>query len=248
MAPKLAGFIVAAVVAHAGTTPAQKLPALARALVPTEARSSLDRNDLRPKNCGVSPTYPCIRAFFIIRGTFTARQAALRSQARRVGWRVERSRPAGTGMSLELRRGQVHARYLLERAESITGLEIYGPPNALTGPSTDKRAQWSSEKREYVSRANAVCAQTLGRMKTSRDLAPALTKANRELHALHPPAGEQDGVKSFLRPLDTLVRALRELAQAKGEDALAPAVAVAEYTKRFERAAVRYGLTRCTFH
>jgi hypothetical protein len=85
-------------------------------------------------------------------------------------------------------------------------------------------------------------------MKKLADVAPAVTTAARGLHALHPPAGEAERVKSFMQPLDTLVRVVHELAAAKGEAALGSAVALGEYSKQFERAATRYGLTRCTFH
>jgi hypothetical protein len=85
-------------------------------------------------------------------------------------------------------------------------------------------------------------------MTKSADVAPAVIKAARELHALSAPSGEAQRVKTLLRPLDTLVKAVRALATAKGEDTLGPAVAVGMYATRFERAAARYGLTRCTFH
>lgn len=248
VSPKFAALAVVALLAQGGPTVAQQLPGLARALVPVDARSSLDREDLRVKDCGLSPTYPCVSAFFVIRGTFARRLAALRSQSRRAGWRIVRSRPVGTGMSLELQRGQFHARYLVERTERITGLDVYGPANVLTRPSAEERARWSSAKRRYISQADAVCARTIGRIRASKDLAPAVTKADSQLRGLHPPSGEQARVNSFLRPLHALVQAAKQLRQAKGEDALPAAVALGEYAKRFERAAARYGLIRCTFH
>lgn len=248
MAPKLAGLVVAALLVSGGQPAAQKLPALARALVPAAARTSLDRDDLRVKDCGVSPTYPCISLFFVIRGTFASRLRLLRSQADQAGWQVEHSRPSRLGLSLELRRGVFHARYLLERTEGITGLDIYGAPNSLARPSAEERARWTNDKRRYVAQADAICSRTLGRMKAAHDLTPAVTNAARALHALRPPSGEAGKVRTFLQPLDGLVRALHSLSAAKGGDTLGAAVALGEYAKRFDRAAARYGLTRCTFH
>jgi hypothetical protein len=230
----------------------QQLPALARALVPPAARASLDSDDLAVKKCGISPTYPCINTFFTLRGSAVNRMATLRARARRVGWTFVRSRPDGTGRSVEFTRGRDHARYVLSGdpgpGTEIVELELYGPANVLARPSAAERSQWSSERRRYIAGADAICARTLGRMKEIRDVAPAVAKAARELHALRAPSGDADRVKTMLRPLDTLVQALRALKAAKGEDALGPAVALGTYATHFERAAARYGLTRCTFH
>jgi hypothetical protein len=235
----------------ASATSAPQLAQLARALVPTAARASLSPKDLAVRDCGISPTYPCISAFFSLRGSPEVRTRVLRRQALAAGWHIVRSGRDGTNTSLELVRGVYHARYLIPPAGDrfpITGLELYGPANVLARPTPAERARWSSAKRRYVAAADAVCSRTIGRMKKTRDVQPAVKKAARGLHALPPPAGETKRVESFLRPLDTLVRALQALAAAKGEDALGPAVALGEYVKRFERAAARYGLTRCTFH
>jgi hypothetical protein len=227
-----------------------QLPALARSLVPPAARASLGSDDLAVKECGISPSYPCISTFFTLRGSAAGRMAKLRAQARRAGWTFVRSRPDGTGRSVEFSRGPDHARYVVsgDAGAEIVGLELYGPANVLARPSAAERSRWSGERRRYIARADAICARTLGRMKEVRDVAPAVTKTARELHALRAPSGDADGVKTMLRPLDTLVRALRALKAAKGEDALGPAVALGTYATRFERAAARYGLTRCTFH
>jgi len=227
--------------------PAKGLPRLARVLFPSAARSTVSRNDLAVHDCGISPTYPCVRAFFALRGSLRLRMALLRAQARRNGWRIVRLRPDGLGLSLELVRPSVHARYVIPRAteaSSSTGLELYGPPNTLARPSASERKRWRAAKRRYVVRADAICMRTLGRMKKIGDVAPAVTRAARDLHALRPPAGEEEQVQSFLRPLDTLVQSIGALKHAKGEDVLGPAVALGEYAKRLERAAARYGLRR----
>jgi hypothetical protein len=229
-----------------------QLPALARALVPPAARASLGSDDLAVKECGISPTYPCISTFFTLRGSGAGRIATLRAQAHRAGWRFVRSRPDGTGRSVEFTRAPDHARYVLSGGvgpgTEIVGLELYGPANVLARPSSTERSQWSGEKRRYIASADAICTRTLGRMREVADVAPAVAKAARELHTLRPPSGDSDRVKAMLRPLDTLVQAVRALKGAKGEDALGPAVALGTYATRFERAAARYGLTRCTFH
>jgi hypothetical protein len=176
----------------------------------------------------------------------------LRAQARRSGWRFVRSKPDGTGLSVEFTRGPDHARYVLSGdagpGTEIVGLELYGPANVLARPSAREKSQWSGEKRRYIASADAICARTLGRMREVADVAPAVAKAARELHALRPPSGDSDRVTTMLRSLDTLARAVRALKGAKGEDALGPAVALGTYATRFERGTARYGLTRCTFH
>jgi hypothetical protein len=233
---------------------AEQLPALARGLVPPAARESVKNSDLEVKDCGISPTYPCIHTFFTLGGSANERKrmAMLRGQARASGWRIVRSKPFGTGVSLELSRGSFHARYAMERGlgpgSGIIGLELYGPANVLARPSSAERSRWSNEKRRYVARANAICASTLRRMKKIADVEPAITRAARELHGLRAPSGDEQRVNALLRPLDTLVQAVRSLDSAKGEDALGPAVAFGTYATRFERAAARYGLTGCRFH
>jgi hypothetical protein len=233
---------------------ARQLPDLARGLVPPAARASVTRKDLAVKECGISPTYPCISTFFTLGNHASERErmTLLRGQARRNGWRFVRSRPFGTGVSLELTRGAFHARYAMARGlapgSGIIGLDLYGPANTLTRPSGAEKAQWSHEKRRYIDRANTICASTLGRMRKAADVAPAVSRASRALHALRPPSGDTEHVESFLRPLQSLARAMRALSVAKGEDALGAVIALGSYTKRFDRAAARYGLTRCTIH
>jgi hypothetical protein len=79
-------------------------------------------------------------------------------------------------------------------------------------------------------------------LRTSRPQAFAETLGNglEELAALDAPGLEEEQVETFLRPLRNLVRAARALTDDRGEDALPAAVAVAEFAKRFNRAAARY--------
>jgi hypothetical protein len=230
------------------------IPTLARGLVPPAGRRSVRSSDLAVKNCGISPTYPCINTFFSLENASSTRKAlaVLRAQAERGGWRILRTRAFGTGIALELMRGSFHARYTVTRGlrpgSGIIGLDLYGPANVLARPSSEEQARWSTEKRRYLAQADAICAKTLGRIKRAADVAPAVTKAAHELRALRAPSGEAQRVRSFLRPLGTLTQAVHALETAKGEDALAPAVALGRYAARFDRASARYGLTRCTLH
>jgi hypothetical protein len=195
---------------------------LARGLVPSAVRGSVKSSDLAVKDCGISPTYPCITTFFTLSTTASEpkRVAVLRAQAEKSGWRIVRSRPFGTGVSLELKRGSFHARYTMSRGfgpgSGIIGLDLYGRANVLARPSSKEQARWSNEKRRYVAQADAVSANTFGRMKRAADVAPAVTKAAHELHALRAPSGEAQRVRTFLRPLDTLAQAVRTLTTAKG--------------------------------
>src|SRR5919201_3923120 len=110
----------------------QEMARLARALIPAAARGSASPKELAVRDCGISPTYPCISAFFSLRGSANARTALLRRQARTNGGRIVRTRHEGTALSLELVRGAFHARYLIppdgDRV-SVTELELYGPAN-----------------------------------------------------------------------------------------------------------------------
>jgi hypothetical protein len=235
--------------------PEQQLPALARGLLPPSSQGSLDKDDLAVEDCGLSPTYPCISAFFTLRKaptTGSARLALLRTQARQSGWRVVQVKSFGTGLSLELVRGRFHARYAFGRGanpgDEIVGLDIYGPPNVLPRPSSAERRRWSVAKRRYVARMDSICVQTLGGMKKAADIAPAISTAAQKLRALTPPSAEADAIKPFLRSLTNLSEAVHEAERTKGDEGLGAAVVVAGHARRFERAAARYGLTRCTFH
>jgi hypothetical protein len=77
------------------------------------------------------------------------------------------------------------------------------------------------------------------------DIAPALADGLEKLSALDPPRGEEKRVKRVLQPLRILVRAAQALTDDQGEDALPAAVAAGEFTKRFDKAASRYGLDVC---
>jgi hypothetical protein len=230
------------------------MPTVARGLVPPAARGSVRSSDLAVHDCGISPTYPCIDTFFSLGTAVSKREplAVLRAQAEKSGWRIVRTRAFGTGIALELERGSFHARYAVTRGlgpgSGIVGLDLYGPANVPARPSSEEQSRWSNEKRRYLAQADAICAKTLGRIMRAADAPPAVTEAAHELRALRAPSGEAQRVKTFLRPLDTLAQAVHALATAKGEDALAPAVALGTYAARFDRASARYGLTRCTLH
>jgi len=228
-----------------------QMGALARALIPARARASVSSSELAVRGCGIAPTYPCISAFFTLsRPTgVEAQRALLRVQALRNGWRVVRLTSYGTGLALELTRGVFHARYVLERqsgpASAVIGLELYGPPDQPTRPSAAERQHWSADKRRYISQADSICARTLGHIKHPSELTPAIASALAELRALPPPRGETRRVQALLRPLRNLAAAIRAANQANGEAAAAAAIAMAEFAKRFDKAAARYGLTRC---
>lgn len=83
------------------------------------------------------------------------------------------------------------------------------------------------------------------RMRDPAAIATALDEGVAELSALTPPSGEEREVELILRPLRNLARAAEALTDDKGEDALPAAVAVAEFAKRFNEAASRYGLASC---
>ena len=222
-----------------------------RGLVPSNERASLTADELEVHECGISPTFPCMNAFFSVAKsqTFAARLHRLRVLAVSNGWRVERVRREEKGVYLELVRGEIHARYALSRlggpADAIVEVSVAGPLTVVPAPSAAETAAWTPEKRRYVRAANAICSRALSHLSGPKQLPTALTMAVRSLTALSPPVGERQEVASFLRPLRLLAQAARVTNQAKGEDALPAVVAVAEYATRFSKAASRYGLDKC---
>jgi len=237
-----------------------ELVRLARGLIPPSARGSLSAADLKVDECGIFPSFPCIDVFFVARERrFAARLATLRSLAHTRGWRVEQVKRfgigerSGAGAYLDLARGRFHARYTLANglgggpADAITELKVSGAPTTVAGPSAKERNTWSAEKRDYVAKANAVCARTLSRLENPGDAAPAFADALKLLGALRRPTGDKDKIASFLRPLRTLAAAAQALSNNKREDALLAVVALGQSAKRFDRAAKRYGLDKCVF-
>lgn len=222
------------------------LPRLTRDLVPDSALRTLRPGDMRVRECGITPTFPCTSAFF----AFPAGVAPLRRLAVRRGWRVHGTERFKTGMLVNLVRGEFQARYtvmagLTGPRSSFVQLQVYGPAVPLPRPSAAERRGWSKAKERYVSAANAVCARTLRRLTNPKDVAGVLADLSKQLSALKPPPGERDDVETFLRPLRYLARSAEALAHEKGEEALPAAVGVGEFTKRFVRAASRYGLDDC---
>jgi hypothetical protein len=228
------------------------LPRMARELIPDSALRSVAPGELKIEECGISPTFPCTHVFFALeegRG-LEPRVRSLRALAESNGWRIDGVERFRTGAYLDLVQEPFQARYTI--GSGLTGpevsdvqLAVYGPPTKLARPSPAQRDGWSNEKRQYVQAANAVCSRTLGRLSDPDDLAPVLAEAAKELSALEPPPGEEAEVQSVLRPLRTLAKAARALADEEGEDALPAAVGVGEFGKRFIEAASRYGLDKC---
>ena len=239
----------------ADTAPAaardRPLPEVALDLVPESARDSLLSKELRLAECGITPTYPCVNAFFLLEDMQTSdrRLASLRRLAAAGGWRVAHVERTADGARLDLARRQLQARYTLGRdlvgPGAMVQLTVFGPAVRLPRPSSDERAAWSDARRAYVREANAVCRRTTANLVSPADLAPQLAKLEQRLSALAPPPGERFQVDAFLRPLRNLVRAMKALTDSKGEDALPAAVGVGHFTKRFVAAASRYGLVDC---
>jgi hypothetical protein len=222
-----------------------------RGLVPPSERASLTGNELKVHECGISPTFPCMDAFFsAAKGrTFAVRLHRLRLLAVSKGWRVERVRREEKGVYLELVRGDVHARYTLPRlggpGDSIVEVSVAGPLTVLPGPAAADKAAWSPEKRRYVKDANAICSREFAHITGPKQLPTALVRASQSLAALLPPAGEQRKVATFLRPLHRMAQAAQLSKRAKGEDALPAVVALGQYATRFNKGASRYGLDKC---
>lgn len=228
------------------------LPRMTRDLIPDSALRSLAPGAMKVEECGISPTFPCIRLFFTLdEGSgLEDRLAMLRALGESSGWRFEGVERSGTGAYLDLVQNQYHARYIIGTGLSGHGtsdvqLAVFGPQTQLVRPSTAERRGWSAAKRDYVRKANAVCARTLGGLSDPDDVAPVLATAAKQLSALDPPSGEEDEVKRFLQPLRNLARAADALTDEEGEDALPAVVGVGEFSKRFIEAASRYGLDSC---
>jgi hypothetical protein len=90
-----------------------------------------------------------------------------------------------------------------------------------------------------------VCSRTLGRLADPDDIPRVVADAAKQLSALEPPPGEEERVRSFLRPLRNLARSARALSDEAGEDVLPAVVGVGEFSKRFNEAVSLYGLDEC---
>src|SRR5207237_1104956 len=140
-------------------------------------RASLTADELKVNECGISPTFPCMSAFFTVaKGKpFAVRLQRLRALAVRNGWRVQRVRREQKGSYLELVRGDVHARYTLPRlgsiGDSIVEVSVVGPSNVVPAPTAAERKAWSQQKRQYVKDANGVCAHEFARLKNPKRFA-----------------------------------------------------------------------------
>jgi hypothetical protein len=239
----------------AADSPAE-LPDLARALIPAEALERPTEEELTVKECGIQPAFPCVRVYFVTEDiNLEERLALVRAQARSAGWRLLSERRE-QGVILEIERGVYRGTYMLEPDDSllcasaprcITGtmLTVAGPPAALPAPSAAERHGWSAEKKSFVVQANAVCAEMLARMSDQEAVSAALADGLGKLSALQAPSGEEHSVDAILRSLRNAARAAAALDDEEGEDALPAAVALAEFAKRFNRAAGRYGLGTC---
>jgi hypothetical protein len=236
--------------------PSTELPELARALIPEEAETVAEE-ELAVEECGIAPVFLCVGAYFVIEDLdLRERVALIRQQARSAGWRIVSER-RDTGVTIEIAHAPFVATYMVEGDDPLlceaaarclagTMLTVFGPPTPLPAPSEAEQAAWSTEKREYLRDANAVCKKMLTRLAAQPDAFPeTVVSASKELAALDPPAGEERRVAQLLRPLTNLVRAARALSDDRGEDALRAAVAVGEFAKRFNRAAAGYGLDQC---
>jgi hypothetical protein len=252
---RVAVLLVVLLVAGCGETrraaaPAS-LPTSALELVPESAHGSLLSDELRVAECGITPTYPCVRAFFLLEGkqSLDEKTETLRGLAERRGWRVEGLERFAGGAHIDLVRQRLNARYTLGRdifgPGSMVQLSVFGPAAPIPRPSEAQRADWSAEKREYVRQANAVCTRTLRGLVAPDDIGTVLEALDKRLSDLEPPNGDEAEVRSFLRPLRNLRRAASALTDSEGEDALPAAVGVGEFTKQFVRAASRYGLVEC---
>jgi hypothetical protein len=244
---------IAATSRDAASEAGTALPRLARDLIPDKALRSVSPGELKLEECGITPTFPCTNVFFAFgegRGV-DARIHSLTALATSKGWRVERVKRFAAGAYVNLVRGEYHARYAIERSlapdgTSLVQVQVYGPAVELPQPSAAEQRQWSQERRGYVRRANAICAQTLGRLRDPDDLSRVLAELSERLAVLKSPPREAEEVQRFLRPLRNLARAARALQDEQDEGALPAAVAVGEFTKRFVAAASGYGLTECT--
>ena len=85
----------------------------------------------------------------------------------------------------------------------------------------------------------------MARMSDQDAIPAALADGLAQLSALQAPSSEADEVDAILQPLRKLARAAAALSDKKGEDVLPAAVALGEFTKRFDEAASRYGLDGC---
>jgi hypothetical protein len=235
---------------------ATDLPSLAGALIPREALDR-DEEELVVEECGIAPVFPCVRAYFVIEDLdLRQRVRLIRRNARAAGWSL-RSERRDPSVTLEFEREPFRATYMVEQddpllceaaARCLAGamLTVVAPPTPLPAPTDAERALWSDEKKTFVHTANAVCKDMLTRAaERPSAFSEALASGLEELAALAPPASDATTVEHLLRPLRTLVKAARALSDGRGEDALPAAVAVAEFAKRFNRAAARYGLDQC---
>jgi hypothetical protein len=238
--------------ATANQRPSRDLAVLARELVPRSA-ATLAPSELEVRECGIAPTFPCVEALLKLHGRRRGighQVQSLRALAASRGWHLEGIKVTAGGRTINLVRGRLHARYQLARgltgADLIATLTLVGPPHVTPPPSAAAKARWTDAKRRFVTAANAVCAQTIGRRAVEPEELPDFVReAEQGFAMLKAPPGDERAVAAIKRALDQLNGAVHALAAARGEEGLPAAVAVGEYAKRFDKAARRYGLDRC---
>jgi hypothetical protein len=262
-AVSLAFLFCAVACADAATTP---LIAAGRSLVPA-GRDFVVRDRIRERACVAGRTSVRCVEFAVESRTvrLTARLSLFAATARRHGWTLARTQHFNNGGAVVyLKRGAFRAvlgfgnnrlwsggpvttlvRVTLPATAQHVGLPPVRIDSRVTGPA----------KRRFVALANAACRAGVSRIlhipKATSPSAGAKryrVELDRTIHAiaaLRPPPEDERAVSRVLAEFRRFSQAIQLLIDAKGENALGAAAAIAVTGKRARAAANAYGLSDC---
>jgi hypothetical protein len=243
-----------------------ELAAAGRSLVPA-GRGFAVRDPIRERDCVAGRTsVRCVEFTVESRNVrFATRLNLFIANARGHGWTLARTKRFKNGTAVVyLKRGGFRAVLGLGSNTLWSG----GPVTTLVRVSLPATAKHlglppvkivsrapALAKRHFVAAANAACRAGVGRMlRIPRAASPAagakrfraeLDRTIRALAALKPPPRDERAVARVLAEFRRFSQAIQLLIQAKGEDALGAAAAIAVTAKRARAAAKAYGLTQC---
>ena len=242
------------------------LTAAGRSLVPSGPDFAV-RDPIRERDCVAGRTsVRCVEFTVESRNLrFAVRLNLFVANARRHGWTVARTQHFKNGGAVVyLKQGGFRGvlglgsttlwsggpvTTLVRVSLPATAKHIGLPPVKIVSHAT------GSEKRRFVAAANGACRAGVARIlrlgKASSPAAGAkryraeLDRTIRAIAALKAPVGDERAVSRILAEFRRFSQAIQLLIEAKGEDALGAAAAIAVTAKRARAAARAYGLTDC---
>ena len=242
------------------------LTAAGRSLVPS-GRDFVVRDPIRERDCVAGRTsVRCVEFTVESRNVrFGVRLNLFIANARRHGWTLARTQRYKNGTAVVyLKQGGFRAvlgvgsNRLWSGGPVTTLVRVSLPATAKhlgLPPVTIVSHAGAKTKRRFVAAANAACRAGIARiMRIPKPTSPAagakryrteLDRTIRALAALKPPASDERAVGRVLAEFRRFSQSVQWLIEAKGEDALGAAAAIAVTGKRARAAAKAYGLKDC---